>query len=299
MLGKLVKNSFKANFSSVSNVYLAMGIMAVVVGASYLFDWTKVGESGVWFGFGIKALVDVALILTSVIGTIMTLVGVISEFNKNFFGPEGHLTLALPVRSSTLLLSKWISGSFWIGLSYLLIYVCVIGSAIDLANYSMSVINSYSEFSSVSALFTEGLEAILAAAGVNMPSFAVLLSYFSIVAFDGAVRVIIFVLLMFFAITISHCRPFHKLGKFGKIVYFFISTFAVSTFAKMITSLVKIYLLISETTFSFTLSEADVAMVWDMGCAAYPITNLYCTAIAGVFVFLITTVLIDRHVNVS
>lgn len=299
MLGKLVKNSFKANFSSVSNVYLAMGIIGLVIGISYLFDWTKMGESGIFVGFGIKALVDAALVITAIVGTIMTLVGVISEFNRNFFGAEGHLTLALPVRSSTLLLSKWISGAFWIGLSYFLIYISVIGSAIDLANYSINVINTNDGFSSVSEIITQGLESILAAAGVNMPSFAVLLSYFSILAFDGAIRVIIFVLLMYFAITISHCRPFHKLGKFGKIVYFFLSVFAVSTFAKMITSLVKIYLLISETTFSFTLSEADVAMVWDMGCAAYPITNLYCTAMAGVFVFLITTVLIDRHVNVS
>lgn len=299
MLGKLVKNSFKANFSSVSNVYLAMGIIAVIIGASYIFDWGKLGETGIMIGFGVKFLIDAALVITAIIGTIMTLVGVVSEFNRNFFGAEGHLTLALPVRSSTLLLAKWISGSFWILISYLLFCVCSIGSVIDLVSYSVNIVSGYEGFSAVSDVIEQFLESVLAAAGVGMPSFAVLLSYFSIMATDGAIRIIVFVLLMFFAITISHCRPFHKLGKFGKIIYFFLATFAVSTFAKMVTSLVKVYLLISETTFSFTLSETDVAAVWDMGCAAYSITNLYCTAMAGVFIFLIATVLIDRHVNVS
>ena len=45
--------------------------------------------------------------------------------------------------------------------------------------------------------------------------------------------------------------------------------------------------------------EAEVAAAWDLGFGAYSITNLYCTAIAAVFVFLITTVLIDRKVIVS
>lgn len=299
MLGKLTKNSFKANFNSISNVYLAMGIMGIVIFVLYLFDWSKMGESGVWIGLGAKALVDTALCITAVIGTIMTLVGVVSEFNRNMFGNEGHLTMTLPVRSSTLLLSKWISGSFWIIVSYLILCVCTIGSVIDISRYVLSVVNGYEEFSSISTLITEGLESILSAAGVKMPSLQVLLSLMSIYAFDGAVRIVVFVLLMYFAITLSHCRPFHKLGKFGKIVYFFVGLFAVSTFAKMITNLVKIYLLISETNYSFTLSEAEVALAWDMGFAAYSVTNLYCTAIAAVFVFLITTVLIDRHVNVS
>lgn len=299
MLGKLIKNSFKANFSSVSNVYLAMGIIGVVILIAYIFDWTKMGESGVWLGLGVKVLVNAALCITAVIGTIMTLVGVISEFNRSMFGDEGHLTMTLPVRSSTLLLSKWVSGSFWIIMSYLLLCVCTIGSVIDVSKYVLSVVQGYEEFASVSTLVSQAVESLLGAAGVNMPSIQVLLSLLSIYAFDGAVRLFVFVLIIYFAITLSHCRPFHKLGKFGKIVYFFAGFFVVNTFAKMVTNLVKIYLLISETHYSFTLSETEVALAWDMGFAAYSVTNIYCTVMAAVFMFLITTVLIDRHVNVS
>ena len=299
MLGKLTKNSFKANFSSVSNVYVAMGIMVLIVLGLYIVDWAKMGESGIMLGLGIKSLVDFALCLTAAIGTIMTLAGVISEYNRSMFGAEGHLTMTLPVRSSTLVLSKWISGSFWIMLSYLVFCICVIGSVIDIARYSLSIVEGNEMYSSVYPIVIEFIESILVAAGIGMPSTQVLLSLLSIYAFDGAVRIIVFVLLLYFSITLSHCRPFHKLGKFGKIIYFFGSFFIVNTFAKMITNLVKIYLLISDTQYSFTLSEAEVQAVWDCGFAAYSVTNLYCTVIAAVFVFLVTTVLVDRHVNVS
>ena len=299
MLGKLTKNSFKANMSSVSHVYLAMGIIGIIMLFLLLVDWTKWGDTGIGLGLVIKIIASGALCLTSGIGMIMTLTGIVSEYQRNMFGAEGHLTMTLPVRSSTLLLSKWISGSFWVILSYLVLCLCGFGSFIYIVKHSVNIVQGNDMYYSVYELVIEMVEQLCYSAGIATPSIAVLLSLASIYAFDGAVRLIVFVLLIFFAITISNCRPFHKLGKFGKILYFFLSFFAVSTFSSMITKFIKIYIIIAETAYTFTLSEAEVAAAWDLGFGAYSITNLYCTAIAAVFVFLVTTVLIDRRVNVS
>ena len=76
-------------------------------------------------------------------------------------------------------------------------------------------------------------------------------------AFDGGVRACEFVLLVFFAITLAHCRPFEKLGKLGAVLYFFAGTFITQTFASLVTKLVKIYIVVSDTAFTFTLSENE------------------------------------------
>ena len=299
MLGKLTKNSFKANMSSVSNVYLAMGIIGIIMLGLMVIDWTKWGDTGIGLGLVIKIIASSALCLTAAIGIIMTLTGIIGEYNRNMFGAEGHLTMALPVRSSTLLLSKWLAGSFWVVLSYAVLCLCAFGSFIYVIKHSVNIVQGNDMYYSVYELVIEMVEQLCYSAGIATPSMPVLLSLASIYAFDGAVRLIVFVLLIFFAITIAHCRPFHKAGKAGKILYFFGSFFAVNVFSSMITKFIKIYIIISETNYTFTLSASEVAAAWDLGFGAYAITNLYCTAIAAVFVFLVTTVLIDRHVNVS
>lgn len=299
MLGKLTKNSFKANMHSVSGVYVAMGIIGVIMAVLLLVDWTEWGDTGIGLGLVIKILASCALCLTAGIGMIMTITGIVSEYQRNMFGHEGHLTMTLPVKSSTLLLSKWISGSFWVLLNYLLLCVCAFGSLIYVINHSVNIVQGNSMYYSVYELVVQMIEELCRSAGIATPSMSVLLSLASLYAFDGAVRACVFVLIVFFAITISNCRPFHKIGKFGKIIYFFLTFFAVSTFSSMVTKLIKIYFIISETAYTITLSEAEVAAAWDLGFAAYSITNLYCTAMAAIFIFVVTTILIDRRVNVS
>ena len=114
MLGRLSKNSLKATFHSVYNIYIAMGIISVIMLVMLLVDWTKWGDTGVGVGYLIKIVASVALCLTAGIGVLMTFVAVFSEFSRNLYGNEGYLTLSLPVRSSTLMFSKWLSASFWV-----------------------------------------------------------------------------------------------------------------------------------------------------------------------------------------
>ncbi len=299
MLGKLTKNSFLANMSSVSHVYVAMGVIIVIMLGLLFIDWASWGDTGIGLGLVVKIIAGSALCITSAIGMIMTLTGIVSEYQRNMFGSEGHLTMTLPVRSSTLLLSKWISGSFWVLLSYVVLCLCAFGSFLYIVKHSVDIVQGNDMYYSVYELVLEMVEQLCYSAGIATPSLAVLLSLASIYAFDGAVRIVVFVILVFFSITITHCRPFHKAGKFGNILYFFLSFFGVWTFSGMITKLIKIYIIISETNYTFTLSEAEVAAAWDLGFGAYSMTNLYCTAIAAVFIFLVTTVLIDRKVNVS
>lgn len=299
MLGKLTKHTFKAHASAVSNIYVAMGIIGVIMLILMLVDWTKWGDTGIGLGLAIKCIAAGALCLAALIGIVMTFSAVFSEFSRNMYSKEGHLTMTLPVKSSSLLFSKWLSGSFWVILSYTTFCLCAAGSAVYIIKHSMNLVEDDAMYSTVFDLIKEMLAQLFAAAGIVTPSTGVLFNLVAIYAFDGAVRACVFVLMVYFAVSLSHARPFNKAGKFGSVLYFFGGTFVINTFASLMTKLVKIYIIISDEYFTFTLHEWQVRKAWSYGFGAYSITNIYCTVVLSVALFLLTAYIIDRKVNVD
>ncbi len=297
MLGKLIKNAFKSNAAGVYNIYIAEGIITVVMLILLLVDWTKWGDAGVGLGLAVKCVASVALCITAAVGIIMTFVAVFSDFRRSMYGIEGHLTLSLPVRGSSLLFAKWLSGAFWVILSYVVFCLAASGSAMYVFRHSMSIVEGDAAYSSIYEIATQMVQQLCESAGITTPSGRVIGYIVTMYAFDGGIRACAFVLLVFFAVSLAHCRPFEKLGRLGAVLYFFAGTFITQTFAGLVTKLVKIYIVVSDTAFTFTLSESEVQAAWKMGFGAYSITNLYCTVVITVAVFLVTAFLIDRKVN--
>lgn len=299
MLGKLIKHSFKANASAVYNNYIAMGVIAVVMLILMLVDWTKWGDKGVGVGMAIKVAAAAALCITAFVCVVLTFVSVFSEFSRSMYGREGQLTLTLPVRSSSLLFAKWFSGSFWIILSYTAFCFCGFGSIVYLIRHSIGVINGDADYSTIYSLVVEMVRQFADAAGIAMPNITVVLNLASVYAIIGGIRACVFVLLVFFAITLANCRPFHKLGKIGAVLYFFGGAFIVLTVSSMIAKIFKVYLVVSDKAFTFALSDAEIQAAWANGYGAAAITGVYVSALLAVGVFIITALLIDRRVNVS
>ena len=300
MLGKLIKNSFKANASAVYNVYIAMGIVGVVMLILMLVDWTKWGDRGIGVGMAIKSICAIALCLTAFVGVILTFVSVFTEFERSMYSKEGHLTMTLPVKSSSLLFAKWLSGSFWVILSYTALCLCAFLSALYLMRHSLDIVEGDEMYYTMYEMVKELISELCAAAGINTPSLTVMLNLVSLYAIDGGIRAFVFVLMVYFGVTLSHCRPFNKLGsKLGKVLYFFAAFFVIQTFAGIVTKLIKIYLVISEDAFTFTISEREVEAAWNLGYGAFSITNVYVVAVLSVVLFLGTAYLIDRKINVD
>lgn len=299
MLGKLIKNSFKANAYSVYPTYIAMGIIGTVMAVLVLVDWTRWGDTGVGVGLAIKGVASFALVLTALVGVVLTFIAVFREFQNSMYRREGQLTLSLPVKSSSLLFAKWLSGSFWVILSYTALCLCAFGSFLYLMRHSMGVIEGDESIFSIYTLVTEMVSQFAEAAGINAPSLTVVLNLVSLYAISGGIKACVFVILVYFGVTLSHCRPFHKLGTAGSILYFF-GGFAVSqTFSSLIDRFLKIFIVVSEDAFTFTLSQAEVEAAWARGFGAFSITETYCSVIMAVAFFLITTLLIERKVNVD
>ena len=95
MLGKLLKHEIRHSARYTMAIYAAAFAAMAVTGISLLLD------SG-WLG----VLSCVALYVVGFASLVVTLVSVIKNFYDTLFSRQGYLTLTLPVKGSTLLLSK-------------------------------------------------------------------------------------------------------------------------------------------------------------------------------------------------
>ncbi|MBQ7100008.1 MAG: hypothetical protein IJN81_00135, partial [Clostridia bacterium] len=107
MVGKLIKNEFKAGLHSIAPIYVAavaaVGFMAIAL--AFEIAW-------------LTAISLVAVIVIALGILIVTLISVVSNFNKTLFRDQGYLSFTLPVTSGQLLFAKAFSSFVWILLSY-------------------------------------------------------------------------------------------------------------------------------------------------------------------------------------
>lgn len=111
MLGKLIKYDMKASTSMLGVCYLAVLILSLLVSGMgrLLSDISQGKDLGI---AATLAVTSVAVLwIVSLAGTaIAALIAVLRRFYMNLMGDQGYLTLTLPVKASTHVLSKLISG---------------------------------------------------------------------------------------------------------------------------------------------------------------------------------------------
>lgn len=125
MLGKLIKYDFKALFK----YFIPMSIFILVYSCfgTLLF---KVGDPDAFSG---PSLINVLIMLVLVAYIIMIIAYclitqgiIVVNFYKSMVTDTGYLTHTLPVKKSTLLLSKMITGCVTLLISYLILLICVV-----------------------------------------------------------------------------------------------------------------------------------------------------------------------------
>ena len=104
MLKKLLKYEFKATARTYGGMYLALLAASVLFGGS-VWRWNSTNSDAYSALVGLMSLVYTAVIIGTVVVTIMTIV---QRFYRNLLGREGYLMHTLPVRSWQLVLSKLI-----------------------------------------------------------------------------------------------------------------------------------------------------------------------------------------------
>ncbi|MBR4287487.1 MAG: hypothetical protein IKT55_07270 [Clostridia bacterium] len=212
MFGKLLKNDLKAQWHSISTIFLCIFIVAGVAELLVLYSIKDIfniwnGNKLIFVSIG-GAVVCLAMFFACIV--ILIAVGLL--FSKTTFGKAGYLTLTLPVKTGSLIWSKTISGLVWTYITYMLFFCsfflfiyqageCMGGDLQDLANQLFML--------------------LLGQSTKTMLSLAI---YYLVWV---AIAMFLVVQCMYFGITCAHVSPLSKFGPVTTVLAFFAAFGAV------------------------------------------------------------------------
>ncbi len=203
MLFKLIKHEIKHSARYTITVYAAVLCAIAVVGLSLLFN------SGI-MGF-VSCL---ALYVVGFAAVAVTLVSVIKNFYDTLYGKQGYLTFTLPVKCSSLLVSKVLVSFFWIIVSFLLMALTYVMIFFYAKQSTGDLVDTLSSAISVSGIME------------MLPKGIVVIQFVLILAAIAILTVFTYVGYVYFTVTVANTRALQAHPKlFGGIIFF--SVFAV------------------------------------------------------------------------
>ena len=270
MLGKLIKNEFKANIHTIGMIYVVAAAAILVMMAAFIVKIT-------W----LSALATIVLIGTGILAIVMTFVSVVSNFKKTLFGGQGYLSFTLPVTSGQLLAAKTITSFCWMLLSY----AVAIGVFIGVYLYSTAMIGEDVKLA-IQMMFSmfEG-----------MPSGDTIKLAIAFIALILFIRIVVLIAQLYFAITIANTRIMQKLGGFAAVVVFFAVFIVMQIIGVVLAQYVPLSIVLtSEGIFYSTQSTMADPLGLSFGLAG---TIFNVVAAAGLFVA--TAKLMNSKVNIK
>lgn len=206
MFGKLLKYEFKHSSRYVMTVYICTAVAALLTGIGMLVKLN-----------GLSVISTIVLVLVGIVAVIMTLVSVIKNFYDTLYARQGYLTFTLPVKCSSILLSKVLISFFW-----------VIVSGILMALIWLMI------FANLQSQMDGGSESLIAAvkdSGIleMLPSGATIFKVVLFMAFSVFTNILVFVSFIFFSVTLANTRALQSHPKFFGFLIFFVTYFASNT----------------------------------------------------------------------
>ena len=236
MFGKLLKNDLKAQWHSVSTIFLAILILCSAVELLVMYSVKDV--FGIWNG---KQLLVVSLggafiFLALFFACVIVLITVGILFSQTLFGKAGYLTLTLPVKTDSLIWSKTISGLVWTYIVYFLFF-----GAFFLFFYQIGECTTDLKDAAIGLfelLLGKSLETVLA----SMVFYLIILG----------IAMFLLVQCMYFAITCSNVSPISKLGNISTVVIFFGTMFAALAMILLVNKIFPFGMLVQDDIVTFS-----------------------------------------------
>ena len=197
MLGKLIKHELKHSARYTMSIYIAVIALSAFMGLSLL-------SSATWLG----VMSCIALYVAGFVAVIVTLVSVIKNFYDTLFGRQGYLTLTLPVKCSTLLISKVIVSFIWI----------VAGFAVMGLTLFMIFLYAREKSSGYFDLITDAIS--LSGILDMLPSVSAIIELIIVVVIMAVITVFTYVGYVYFTVTVANTRMLQSHPKFfGGLVF--------------------------------------------------------------------------------
>lgn len=274
MFGKLLKNDLKAQWQSMSAIFLCSMIIAVAGELVAFFKDTAMA----------KVFGGLATVLSLLFACVFVIIAVTMMFNKTMFGRAGYLTLTLPVKTSKLIWSKTLSGLIW---TYL-IYLLFLGSCF-LWVYQIKDFVGEDAIDSAEMLFSF----------LGIPSFKMIAIVCIFFIISLAVSALMIIQSLYFGITISNVKPFSKLGIIGAILGFFLCFYVVQTLSVGVSELLPMGMVVSPKTIVFTSDTVGALAEAGKNAIKINFTGPIFRLIAGIALNFPIVFLAKNYVNVK
>ena len=200
MLAKLLKHEFIATGRIMGVLYAVVAvIMAYILGSYYIGKGDEAATTGQMLGM-------MVLLIISSCSFFLTVIVMITNFQRSLYGDQGYLSFTLPVRSVTLLGSKVIVSTVW----FIAAFACLMGTmAIMYFVIKEDYIGqeSYSMIESMLPMLLGGksLATVIASIVISLISFFIRFAVLSIE--------------VYFAISLANTRLFQKRHLLWTIVF--------------------------------------------------------------------------------
>lgn len=220
MVGKLIKNEFKAGLHSIAPIYIAAvaAVAFMVVSLAFQIAW-------------LTAISLIAVIVIALGILIVTLISVISNFNKTLFRDQGYLSFTLPVTSGQLLFAKALCSFVWILLSY----VAVIGIFVGIFLYASDMVGEENI----------AMVKILLSTIAELPDTGAVIKVVAFICIRIFLKITCLIAQIYFALSLSNVRPFQRQSLLPAILIFIVIYGVMQTASTFLTAYIPLSIIIS------------------------------------------------------
>ena len=273
MLGKLIKHELRHSARYTMSIYIAVIAISAIVGLSLLSSSTFLGVMSCF-----------VLYAAGFIAVIVTLVSVIKNFYDTLFGRQGYLTLTLPVKCSTLLISKVVVSFIWIVVSFTLMAL----TFVMIFFYAKERSSGY--FSMVSDAFsTSGLFEML-------PSASTVIKFLIVAAIWAIITIFTYVSFVYFTVTVSNTRILQSHPKLlGGII--FIGIFSLNNnVGNLLTQYIPLTFNVGNDTVFFAFEQMGRV---EEAILSYGVAGTVFSGVLAVGLLYLTGYILEHKVNLK
>lgn len=226
MLGKLLKYELRSTAKFLLPINFVLIILSIMASFSFQrFIGITETEGAVLYSSTSEtwaAFFVIVYIAGIIVAGCATVFGLVSRYNKNFFTDEGYLTFTLPIKVSTLFLTKVVNTVIWY----------VVYAFVTVISVIIMFISEFS-FSEIIQDLSEGITIVAQNAGTNPFHYC---TVFIIMLFITAVGLI---LTLYACFSLGHTLGKHKF--LGSVIFLIIGTIISRCLDTVINKLIPYY----------------------------------------------------------
>ncbi|MCR5485368.1 MAG: hypothetical protein K6F09_07215 [Clostridiales bacterium] len=278
MLGKLIKNEFKATAHSMGPIYLSALITFCVMLIFFVIKNKP-----------LMVISSVALAGICIAALIVTLIAIIGMFNKSLYGNQGYLSFTLPVSARSLLGSKTIVSLCWVVISF----VFAIAVTCFIIFYWVAQTSE-----SVKGIIETVYNALQSMQG--MPDSETAIKSIIVILVYVFIKALFLIFKVSFSLTIANTKFMQKMNTILAAILVYFGIYIVLQVVTVLSTYIPFYVAVASKGIALSINDTLIGLPQDTKLfVSIPIVGpLFEIVVCGAL-YAITGNIMTKHVNIK